>query len=193
MANKNDGITVRQAAAMMPAGPDREALHTRARGYFEENGGPWLEKRIAGAQRAMELIWAAQEAQLTALRAPGAVAEAPKSLREQLRLENQLDRLARSLEALWETAFRFAREAIFRETRKRLATPVSEVREGMFDYKSRRDYELKYAQERDDYDAKFAQAMAQIDRQNEQGRHQRAMQAGKVAQVPQKAEPGKAA
>ena len=147
---------------------------------------------MAGVQRSLELIWAMQEAQLAAQRAPGTAPEAPKSVREQLRLENQLDRLSRSHEALWEKAFSFAREAMFRETRKRLATPVSEAGEGIFNYKGRHDYYLKYAQERDDFDAKFADAMAQIEKYNEQGRYLRAAQARKIAPV-QKAEPGKAA
>jgi len=86
-----------------------------------------------------------------------------------------------------------AREAIFRQTRKRLATPVSEAGEGIHNYKGRHEYYLKYAQERDDFDAKFADAMAQIEKYNEQGKYSRAAQAKKVAQVPPKAEPGKAA
>src|SRR5262245_48111204 len=138
MQVKVDAPTIRQAAELMPAGPDRDALHARAREYFEAHNGPFIERRIAGIQNALELIWAAQQSQAMLLGGSdgqrAGLAEPPKHLREMLRCENQLDRLNRSLEATWEQAFKFAREAIFRESRKRLATPVYEANESVRTY-----------------------------------------------------------
>ena len=148
MTNKIDKPTVRQAAEMMPAGPDRDALHARARELYDAGHGPFIERRIAAVQRSLEMIWAAQEAQQKA--SPG---QPLVQAREHLRYENQLDRLYRSHEALWEDAFKQAREAIFRESRKRLATPVFEADETIQQYENRLGEELAYAKQRPKFDS----------------------------------------
>jgi hypothetical protein len=151
MQNHIDKPTVRQAAEMMPAGPDREALHARAREFYDAGQGPFIERRIAAVQRSLEMIWAAQEAQQKA--APG---QPLVQAREHLRYENQLDRLYRSHDALWEDAFKSAREAIFRESRKRLATPVYEVDETLVQYEDRLAAQLAYAGRRPKLDRYMA-------------------------------------
>jgi hypothetical protein len=155
MTTKIDAPTVRQAAEMMPAGPDREALHARAREFYDAGHGPFIEKRIAAVQRALEMIWSAQESQQTAN--PG---QPPVNAREHLRYENQLDRLYRGHDALWEQAFKSAREAIFRESRKRLATPVYEVDEHWNDLKERLNHDGWYEMHRPGLEADFAAAAA---------------------------------
>jgi hypothetical protein len=153
MTTRIDKSTVRQAAEMMPAGPDREALHARAREFYDAGHGPFIERRIAAVQRALEMIWAAQEAQFKA--DPG---QPPVQAREHLRYENQLDRLYRSHDALWEDAFKLAREALFRETRKRLATPVYEADETLVQYEDRLAAQIAYAERRPKVDRFMAKS-----------------------------------
>jgi hypothetical protein len=140
---------------MMPAGPDREALHARAREFYDAGPGPFIERRIAAVQRSLDMIWAAQEAQQKA-----SSGQPPVHAREHLRYENQLDRLYRSHEALWEQAFKSAREAIFRATRKRLATPIYEVDEHWADLKERLNHDSWYELHRPGLEADFAAAAA---------------------------------
>jgi hypothetical protein len=153
MTTKIDKPTVRQTAEMMPPGPDREALHARAREFYDAGHGPFIERRIVAVQRSLEMIWAAQEAQQKA--SPG---QPPVHAREHLRYENQLDRLYRSHEALWEQAFKSAREAIFRATRKRLATPIYEVDEHWADLKERLNHDSWYELHRPGLEADFVAA-----------------------------------
>jgi len=162
MTTKIDKPTVRQAAELMPPGPDRDALFARAREFFNQGHGPFLEKRIAGVQRALEMIWAAHEAQQLAQagldgRKAGA-AEPPRSAREHLRYENQLDRPTRSHDPLWEQAFKLAREAIFQQSRKRLATPVYEVDEHWDELDERLNHDAWYALHRPKLEADYKTA-----------------------------------
>jgi hypothetical protein len=68
--------------------------------------------------------------------------------REHLRYENQLDRMTRAHAALWEDALHTAREAIFRETGKRLAVQVYEMDENWHDLKKRLYHDSYYAKHR---------------------------------------------
>lgn len=143
MAAKHDKLTVRRAAQMMPPGPDRDALFARAGQLFAAGPGPFIEKRIAAVQRSLEMIWATQEAQCKAN-----PAQAPAHAREHLRYENQLDRLTRAHNALWEDAFCDAREELFRKTGTRTAAPVFEVDENWHDMKARLYHDSYYAKHR---------------------------------------------
>lgn len=153
MTARHDKPTVRRAAQMMPPGPDRDALFARAGQIFAGGPGPFLEKRIAAVQRALEMIWAAQEAQYKA-----DPAQPPAQAREHLRYENQLDRLNRAHDALWEDAFRDAREELFRLTGKRTATPIYEVDEHWQDMKDRMYHDAYYAKHRPGVEAGFKPA-----------------------------------
>jgi hypothetical protein len=57
MLARHNKPSVRQAAAMMPPGPDRDALFERADQIYAAGPGPFLEKRIAAVPRALEMIW----------------------------------------------------------------------------------------------------------------------------------------
>ncbi|MBE7491473.1 MAG: hypothetical protein HS108_06930 [Planctomycetes bacterium] len=143
MIARHNKPSVRQAAAMMPPGPDRDALFERADQIYAAGPGPFLEKRIAAVQRALEMIWATQEAQFKTN-----PAQPPAMAREHLRYENQLDRMTRAHAALWEDALHTAREAIFRETGKRLAVQVYEMDENWHDLKKRLYHDSYYAKHR---------------------------------------------
>jgi hypothetical protein len=145
---KVDAPTVRQAAEMMPHGPDRDALFARAGQIYATGPGPFIERRIAAVQRSLEMIWAAQEAQRK-----DNPAQPPAHAREHLRYENQLDRLYRSHQALWEQAFQSAREDVFRVTGKRLAAPIYEVDENWHDMKERLHHDAYYAKHRPGFEA----------------------------------------
>jgi len=150
MTAKHDKPTVRRAAQMMPPGPDRDALFARAGQIFACGPGPFIERRIAAVQRSLEMIWAAQEAQHK-----DNPAQAPAHAREHLRYENQLDRLTRAHDALWEDAFSDAREELFRLTLKRTATPIYEVDEHWQDMKERLHHDAYYAKHRPVIEASF--------------------------------------
>lgn len=143
MAARSLCPTVRRAAHLMPPGPERDDLFARARQFFADGPGPFIELRITAVQRALEMIWATQVAQRN-----DNPAQAPAQAREHLRYENQLDRLNRAHAAAWEDAFHDARDAVFRETGKRLATPVFEADENWHALKNRLYHDAYYARHR---------------------------------------------
>lgn len=118
MKTKIDVPCFRDAALLMPAGADRDLVIKIATIYYEENGGLDLDMRLEGLRRSLAMFWKVHEDQVAARDS-----NPPRNMREYLSADNRFDRVSKSRDALWNAAFRFAREEIFRSEGRTAFTP----------------------------------------------------------------------